>query len=574
MFIVFEGIDGSGKTTISNSVAQALRGRGLSVEHVREGGRFASRVTQAIREFGRDARLLELTPRAELLVYVARDVQLMDEALLPALARAEVVIADRFLYTAEVLARFGRGLPAETVAPVTASAAAGLAPDLVVLIDVDPHVARARRKISKLLQADSRPSSRKGLAGTGLQQRLREGYRQMAAADPRRWTIIDNTDEDLDAVVDQVTALVERALAIGAPAAIAEARPIPRAAAAGDGGASPARPPGTPAEARDAFLRWIDRRAAREPNVAAYLLSGLYGPGIDERRLRLAPEAPRTIGAGLKGLSDPTSWELRRRLADEAPRQIALSLEGNAAGTDEAWTMRARLLPVAPAEVAVSLQGLDDERAWAMRAELWPVVPDAVMVSLALLDGPRAWQLRDRWLAERGGAAGLAADYTRARAASRSVTGLDGDPAWALREAAWEAAPVASIASLDGIVGDRAWTWRRRHLEHAPRAVLSTIGGLDHPLAWALRQALATRCREALDSMIGLDGQIAWQLREACLDVWPSTVVKSLGVLVNGARGQGVLLRQLGCYPENVSLLKHVTAIASGNQLTPQILGA
>src|SRR5688572_33283022 len=118
MFIVFEGIDGSGKTTVSNRAAVALREGGLTVEHVREGGKFSSPVTQAIREFGRDSRNLQLTPEAELLLYVARDVQLLEEATRPALGRADLVIADRFLYSAEVLAQHGRGMPADRVEPL------------------------------------------------------------------------------------------------------------------------------------------------------------------------------------------------------------------------------------------------------------------------------------------------------------------------------------------------------------------------------------------------------------------------------------------------------------------------
>ena len=125
MFVVFEGIDGSGKTTISNRVAKALRERGLSVEHLREEGAFASKVTQGIREFCRDARNMALTPRAELMLYVAREVQLADEVLRPALVRADVVIADRYFYTAEVLAQ-GRDLSRAGIDPVLAVAAGGL----------------------------------------------------------------------------------------------------------------------------------------------------------------------------------------------------------------------------------------------------------------------------------------------------------------------------------------------------------------------------------------------------------------------------------------------------------------
>ena len=85
MFVVFEGIDGSGKTTVSNMVAERLRAGGLSVKHLRAEGKFVSVVSEAIRELGRDARNIELVPQAEFLLYVARDVQLIEQALRPAL---------------------------------------------------------------------------------------------------------------------------------------------------------------------------------------------------------------------------------------------------------------------------------------------------------------------------------------------------------------------------------------------------------------------------------------------------------------------------------------------------------
>src|SRR5262245_29738751 len=205
IFIAFEGIDGSGKTTLSNRVAEALRARNVSVEHVREGGWFASRVTQAIRDLCRDARNLALVPRAELLLYVAREIQLLEEVVVPALSRADVVISDRYLYTAEVLARQVRRLPEATIRSVVDDAAGGLWPDLVFLVDVDPTVARGRRKVAKLLSRELRPASRKGLAGSGLGQRLREGYLGLAAADPGRWLVVENTDSDLDQIVAEIS---------------------------------------------------------------------------------------------------------------------------------------------------------------------------------------------------------------------------------------------------------------------------------------------------------------------------------------------------------------------------------
>jgi dTMP kinase len=586
MFVVFEGIDGSGKTTISNRVAKALREKAVTVSHVREGGKLASNVAQAIRDLCRDSRNLTLSPWAELLLYAAREVQLTEEAIMPELERSSIVIADRFLYTAEVLARDGRGLPGPALRAIldgiAAGAQPGVRPDVVILIDVDPSVARGRRKISKAMSAERRPPSRKGLAGSGLQQRLRDGYRELAAGDPGRWVVIDNSEQDLGSIVERVVALLMTAHQRGPAAAIAELRA--QEAGAGDGGlavpaavaTSGSRRLETPRQALAAFLDWVDRRAVVEPQLAAYVLAGLSGPGIDERRVALAAVAPTLIARGLKGMADAVSWRLRRQLAAVAPREVALSLlEEGAAEAPEAWRLRHELEGVAPAEVAASLEGLDDEAAWAMRERLAPSVPDAVMLSLALLAGPRAAEMRERWLAERGGLSGPAlASYDGGRVACRAVTGLDDERSWQIRRAACAGSPVAALVSLRGTDSERSWSWRERYLAWAPRAVLSTIAGLDDPRAWTMREATAPRCREALDSMIGLDHAIAWRLRETYLDLWPATAIKSLGVLVSGARGNQLLLRALAAHADSISLLKQAAAIASGGDLNPHVMAA
>ncbi|HVV16048.1 MAG TPA: dTMP kinase [Polyangia bacterium] len=568
MFVVFEGIDGSGKTTISNRVAKALRTRGLEVEHLREGGSFASKVTQEIRDFCRDARNMALTPRAELMLYVAREVQLAEEVLRPALERADVVIADRYFYTAQVLAGAGRDLPAEEIRSIVETAAAGVWPQLAFLIDVDPSVARGRRKVSKMMNpTDRRPVSRKGLTGSGLQVRLRAGYRALADADPSRWVVVDNSDADLDQVVAAVTDLILAArageevrgglLRVGTPAAAAAPAPVESVAAA-----------------YQAFLAWVDRRAFREPTLAAYVLAGMSGAEIDSRRLSLAGAAPKVIARGLRGLSDPVSWRLRRLLLETAPAEVAISLEDTIADTPDAWTLRELLADSVPAAVAASLEGLDDETAWALRAELYGRAAEAVLASLALLDSPRAWELRARWIAERGGLDRACDTYDRARALAKSVTGLDGAQAWDMRKAARDNAPVAALTSLRGTTSDRSWSWREKAIGRAPKAVLSTISGMDDARAWALRVANATRVREALDSMAGLDHPIAWDLRETCLGIWPANTIKSLGVLVSGQRGHELLLRALASHPDQISLLKQAANIATGASLTPSVMAA
>ena len=554
MFVVFEGIDGSGKTTVSNRVASRLRETGLSVEHVREGGKFSSAVTQGLREFGRDARNLALTPQAELFLSVTRDVQLLDEMIRPAFGRADVIIADRFLYSAEVLACHGRGLPEETVRPVLESAAGGLTPDLVVLIDVDPHVARARRQVAKILTPDRRPPSRKGLAGVGMQHRFAAGYRALAARQPDRWAVADN-DGDVEATIERVFRLIEEAARNGVPAALGRWReqqpapPAPRSLA--------------PEEALEVFLRWIDERAGREPHVAAYFLAGLWGQGIDDRRRKLAERAPETILAALTCLDDPVSWELREALAERAPGRVARSLARLSHKHPRARRLRAALVGMVPADVVASLDGIGDEEAWGLRDRIYSTAPDVVVASTMTLGDGRAWATRSRWLADKGGTQALA-QYETARVACKAVTGVDDEPAWEIRKAARTAAPIAALASLALVTGERAWRWRQRWLERVPKTIFSTLRASDDARAWQMRERLCLTCKESIDSLQGLDGPGAWQLRSRCADVWPSTVVKSMGPVARTPQGRALLERQLRQHGDNLSLWKHAAAIQVG----------
>jgi dTMP kinase len=563
MFIVFEGIDGSGKTTLSNQVASALQTRGLPVRHIRADGKYASRVSEAIRELGRDARNLQLVPEAEMLLYVARDVQLIEQVVRPALRDGDIVIADRFLYTAEVLARQGRHLPATYTDPILAAAARGLVPDLVVLCDVDPALARARRRAAKLAAADRRPPARKGLAGVGLQHRIRRGYLALAAAAPERWVVVDN-DAPLDQVVAAVTDLIDGVRAGGVQASLDRFRRDAGARLGAGGSPRPSRPsgPSTLAEALELFLCRVDRYAEREPNVAAHLLGGLAGPAVDERRRSLATRVPEAVLAGLAGQDDEVSWELREWLWEQKPRATALTLLGLPAENGRAASMRAALADLAPTEVATSLQGLDGEEANGLRERLFRHSPEAVVTSLARLVSQAAWSLREQWLAWHREE--LASRYEIALVAALSVTGLRDDRAWRLREAARTAAPVAALASLAGVLGDMAWRWREESLGHAPKIVMQTLVGVEDERASRMRAAVVADCKEALDSIVALDGPRAWSLRETYADVWPSTAVKSLGPLADGTRGRTLIARQLAAHPDSLSLLKHVSAVALG----------
>jgi dTMP kinase len=557
MFVVFEGIDGSGKTTVSNQVAERLKAGGLAIKHLRAEGKFVSAVSEAIRDLGRDARNIELTPQAEFLLYVARDVQLIEEALRPALKQTDVVLADRFLFTAEILGRQGRHLPAEFTNPILKAAAGGLVPDLVILVDVDPVLARARRKAYKLQVADRRPPSRKGLSGVGLQHRLRRGYQELAAESPERWVVVKNEDS-LEETVARVTELIQTAHAEGAPRAIER---FHKAVAA----ATPSRSEGavnSTEEALAAFLGWIDRRMEREPRVAAYLLGGLFGSGIDERRRALVERVPEAVLAALSGRIDAVSWQLRNELAPRYAGAVLRTISGMPNTEIKARDLRVGLESQQPAEVAMTLSTLDDELSWQLRERLFERYPDLVMGSVTGLDSKAAWEIRERWL--EGREQRIPGEYDVARVVAKSVSGVPGERAAGLREQARKAAPVAALASI-GLLDD-AESWRRRqeYLRLAPKVVMGTIRRSADARAWEMRRAVVADCKEAVDSIQDIDSQEAWELRWSQANVWPSTVAKSLGPLSDGPRGQELLLKLLAAHPTNVSLLKHASAVALG----------
>lgn len=557
MFVVFEGIDGSGKTTVSNKVAKLLRRRGLEVEHVREGGEFASPLVSRMREFGKDPRNMAMAPLTELLFYVARDAQLLAECIQPALKRGGLVFADRYLYSYEVLSHFGRGVPMSQIRSILDAIADGTWPDMVVLMDIDPVVARARRRLAKLEKrakgGKTEISSRKGLQGAGTQYRLREGYLALAARDPERWLVVDNSDvlgpeSRLEAIVERVANAIERAwhgtrvAEVVADARVSSAPAI--AAARPDFEAS-----------RAAFYRIVEARAERELPVAAYMLADLVDERAYELRERWLAQAPHPIAYGLRGLGDERSWVVRERLIDSSPYYVARSLQGLEVDPDRADEMRARLVAAQPRAVLATLDGNDAAAAWELRERLAGEYLPEVVASLKRLDSERAWSLRTRFEA-------ATSDPMEMGYLVASIRGLADERAWGLRDRYLDVLPIQVLWSLDGVLDARSWVLRSRYASQAPKIVLRTIDGVDEPRAWALRRVYAPRVNEALDSMLGLDGDVAWAIRTECLDIWPSTAIKSLGPLVRTARGREMVVTALTRHPNNVSLLKHVTRLA------------
>ena len=199
-FIVVEGIDGSGKSTVAARVAEELTRRGRKVLRTREPG--GTPLGEKIRALLLDAKNSEMVPYTELFLYMASRAQLVDEVIRPALRKGVDVVCDRYYYsTAAYQGAAGKvGIP--IVIAVAESIAKFERPDVVALLDLDPAIARRREGIR-----DDRVES-KGLA---YQKRVRSGFLKLATRDRRRLRVID-ADRDPDVVFKDVWKAVDHVL--------------------------------------------------------------------------------------------------------------------------------------------------------------------------------------------------------------------------------------------------------------------------------------------------------------------------------------------------------------------------
>jgi dTMP kinase len=530
VLIDIEGIDGSGKTTISTRIEARLRQFGHPVVHAGELGTVGHSSERAI---GREG--LRLSERSELLMLAAREAQRVETLIRPALERGAWVITDRYLYSLLATARQAWGLDDASLPQALEFAVGGLLPDVVVLLDVEPAIARARRRCRGIANGESAPTGRFAQAGSGLLDRVDRELKAFARADPARWIVFDNTWTSLEEAEEK---LLELLLArIGHPgAACGPTAPAARPRL-------PLTRPDDEAAVRKALLATCDELSRHEPPVAAHLLCGLSGRDADERRLKLAFAVPAVIASGLTGLAGEGPWTLRHALKALEPRHVALSLRG--LDDDESDRLRVELLGQVPAEVAASLEGLASPRAFELREELRERAPSQVAASLAGDDGERAWELREE-LEAAASPESLAA----------SLTGLGSERAWKVRDRLIDQVPLAVLASLRGVGGEQAQRVREKHLRWAPRAVLDSLLGVDEEAAWRVREMHGERMREALESARGLDCDRAWELRSRLGSVWPGACASSLEGLVSAPRARELLFDLLARFPANLELLR------------------
>lgn len=190
-FLVFEGPDGSGKSTQFARLAGLCRGGGVNVCEVREPG--GTDIGEQIRQVLLHTKS-EMTLRCEMLLYMASRSQLVEERIRPALEKGELVLADRFVASTLAYQGAAGGLPLPEIDAVARVATHGVTPDLNVVFDVDE--ATAAKRLSKNLD---RIESR----GSEFHRKVRQGYLEQAKASPGCYLVIDARSEP-DAVWAQL----------------------------------------------------------------------------------------------------------------------------------------------------------------------------------------------------------------------------------------------------------------------------------------------------------------------------------------------------------------------------------
>ena len=189
MFVTFEGVEGSGKSTQIGRATQWLASLGRAALVTRQPGGCA--LGLELRRILLDARNTHLDSTAELFMYLADRAQHVAEVIRPALAAGRDVLCDRYHDSTVAYQGFGRGLDVERLTGLGELATGGLAPDVTILLDLPPETGLARAKGRNQAAGASQSEGRFEALELEFHQRVRQGFLELARREPGRFAVVD-----------------------------------------------------------------------------------------------------------------------------------------------------------------------------------------------------------------------------------------------------------------------------------------------------------------------------------------------------------------------------------------------
>lgn len=188
-FITLEGLDGSGKSTQLEMLGEYLRDQGRAVLTTREPG--GTKIGQQIRELLLNVSPETITSLTELSLMFAVRAQHIEQVILPALGRGELVLCDRFTDSSIAYQGYGRGVPLETIQTLEKLLCQGVRPDLTLILDIDAATSIQRTGVRNRRARQS--NTRFEQEGRQFFERVREGYFAIARQEPQRVQIIEGS---------------------------------------------------------------------------------------------------------------------------------------------------------------------------------------------------------------------------------------------------------------------------------------------------------------------------------------------------------------------------------------------
>lgn len=198
-FIVVEGGEGSGKTTILQRIVERLKSEGKEVLLTREPGGIP--IAEQIRQVILDVNNTEMDAMTELLLYVAARKQHFEQKVVPSLEAGKIVLCDRFVHSSEVYQGYARNLGVDHVKSLHKVALGEFSADVTLWFDVDPEVGMAR-----INRNADREVNRLDLEAMDFHRKVREGYRNLLSTEKNFYRV--DANQSIEAVFSQAYRLI------------------------------------------------------------------------------------------------------------------------------------------------------------------------------------------------------------------------------------------------------------------------------------------------------------------------------------------------------------------------------